>query len=64
MPKWEYKSIKTEAAKGLFMNKGVDLEKTFNELGAQGWELVHMVGLGAGGSTVAGVQAVFKRMVS
>lgn len=34
-------------------------------MGEQGWELVSVIGLAAGGSVQAGVQAVFKRpMVS
>jgi hypothetical protein len=65
MLKWEYKSVNIDwNLKSLFGGKGVKLEPQFNELGAQGWELVNMIGLGTGGSAQNGVQAVFKRPVS
>jgi hypothetical protein len=43
MPRWDYKTV---VLTGGFMGrhkeelKGVDLEKQFDELGADGWELV------------------------
>ncbi|MGM0879262.1 MAG: DUF4177 domain-containing protein [Bacillota bacterium] len=60
--KWEYKSIKIEGTgKSLFGGKGLDLDDKFNELGIDGWELVSVMGLAAGGSAQTGVQAIFKR---
>lgn len=60
---WEYRSINV-SAEGFFGLK-VDLEgftARFNELGAQGWELVNVfdTNLGASGTTDR-VVAMFKR---
>lgn len=47
---WEYKTVYSRT-------NGFEAERTFNELGAQGWELV----AASGESDVAGVTYVFKR---
>lgn len=60
--KWEYKTIKVEGTlKTLFIGKTLDLEDDFNKLGKEGWELITVIGLAAGGSTQTGLQAIFKR---
>jgi hypothetical protein len=65
MAKWEYKTVKVEGTvKSLFKGSGVDLDKPFNDLGQQGWELVSVIGLATGGSAQSGVQAVFKRQIA
>lgn len=65
MTKWEYKTIKIDAsAKSLFGNKGLNMDQQLNELGADGWELVNLVGTASGGGLSAGAQAVFKRSVN
>jgi hypothetical protein len=63
MTKWEYKTIKIEGTmKSIFGGK-LDFDPKFNEMGAQGWELVNIVGLNQGSSST-GIQAVFKREVA
>ncbi|MED1202567.1 DUF4177 domain-containing protein [Heyndrickxia acidicola] len=64
MLKWEYRTIIISgSAKTLLRAKGLNMDDQLNELGQEGWELVNMLGLGTGGSTQLGVQAVFKRPI-
>jgi hypothetical protein len=59
---WEYKILKLET-KGFFGGKIDDsqLEKLFNELGRQGWELVNVFTTNQAQGQSRNVIAVFKR---
>jgi hypothetical protein len=68
MIKWEYKQVIVEPKGASFFNKtsekeGQRREQMLNELGAEGWELGGLLGLGTGGSTQLGVQYYFKRPI-
>jgi hypothetical protein len=62
MIKWEYKTVMVDS-KGFAGVKGFDVEKVFNQLGTEGWELVSVIGTADGGTAGKG-QAVFKREVA
>jgi hypothetical protein len=60
MTKWEYKTVKFER-KGLFSAK-IDVDAELNRLGEDGWEMISLLAVGAGG--MAGSSefiATFKR---
>jgi hypothetical protein len=58
---WEYKTVKIDpTVKSIFGTKGLDPDKVFNELGAEGWELVSTFNLTVAAGKV-GIQAIFKR---
>ena len=67
--KWEYKIIHVGAERWTATGLPVDLNQRFDEIGADGWELVAVVALERpsfllwGGSKTVGVVATFKRRV-
>lgn len=64
MVKWEYKTVKIAATMKTIFGGKSDYDKQFNDLGAEGWELINILGVGSGGASSTGVQAVFKRPVA
>jgi hypothetical protein len=60
--KWEYKTIKVET-KGLMGGKldNAQLDRTMNELGAQGWELSAAFDTDVAGGGTRDVVVIFKR---
>ena len=61
MENWEYKTLTTSKSMWTAKDK-TDIDKTLNDLGRDGWNLVSVVPLSssAGGSTT-GLQLFFKR---
>lgn len=67
--KWEYKILHISAERWTGTGLPADLNQRFDEIGAQGWELVGFVSMDRpsfipwGGSKTVGVVATFKRRV-
>lgn len=63
MKKFEYKTIKVDS-KGNWSIKfnAEEIDKTLNELGSQGWELVNVQDLGVGGTSYS-FHYTFKREI-